>query len=402
MDRQTARNLLETLRTGLPPTGYVRHFTSGRKTEIDYLKQQLDHEKTGALLLHANYGSGKSHLLKYIREAALEAGFAVSQVSIDTKNGIGFHRMDQVLGAVCRGIEIPGGGPGIHALFDRFRRPDINNPLKNQITNNRRWNEQELLASDIVFVALRAYDYFKREWNAGDLSRDLSAEPCEWLYAADKSKYSSTFVYNRFVEALRPRVQDPRDRRVYSQQGSFDFKALNYHNSWLALADLVTLAEAAGLKGLVLLFDEFEDTITNLTNITHQEQALRHLFAFCAGRKFHGMTFYAVTPDFVERCKSQLLAKRGWEIDLSGFDSLPTFSMSTLGVDELQELAIRIMDVHALAYTWRPSPVFLQTTLSTVVQKAANSTSPDRVRQAVRAIVSALDDQIEDQIEEAA
>lgn len=82
-DRATADRVIEQLRYGVPPPEHVRAFTVGRKAQLEALEQSLAQPKnsTGtALLVKANYGSGKSHLLKVVREMALEAGFAVSLV----------------------------------------------------------------------------------------------------------------------------------------------------------------------------------------------------------------------------------------------------------------------------------------------------------------------------------
>src|SRR5690348_14586362 len=103
-----ASKVVESLRKGIPPDGHVRHFTVGRVSETGQLLGRLEQQKSGPLLLHANFGAGKSHLLRFIREAALEQGFAISWVELDAMSAVRFNRMDQILGAICRGIEIPG------------------------------------------------------------------------------------------------------------------------------------------------------------------------------------------------------------------------------------------------------------------------------------------------------
>ncbi|WP_041740462.1 BREX system ATP-binding domain-containing protein, partial [Calothrix sp. PCC 6303] len=114
------QGVIESLRLGIPPSGYIRYFTVGRISEIAQLTARLQQEKSGALLLKANYGSGKSHLLRFIRETALKEGFAISSVTLDAKSGIRFNRMDQILGAIWRGLEIPGNAEnkGVRPFFD--------------------------------------------------------------------------------------------------------------------------------------------------------------------------------------------------------------------------------------------------------------------------------------------
>ena len=98
MEIAEACRVIESLRKGIPPDGFVRHFTVGRDFEIRQLTRQFSDPKAGALLLKANYGSGKTHLLKFIREYALENSYAASTVTLDAKGAVRFNRMDQIFG----------------------------------------------------------------------------------------------------------------------------------------------------------------------------------------------------------------------------------------------------------------------------------------------------------------
>ena len=50
--------LVDSLRLGIPPDGFVRHFTVGRLSEINELTTRLQNNQSGTLLLKANYGQG--------------------------------------------------------------------------------------------------------------------------------------------------------------------------------------------------------------------------------------------------------------------------------------------------------------------------------------------------------
>ena len=90
------------MRKGIPPDGFVRYFTVGRESEIAQLRAKLNPNGGGALLLKANYGSGKTHLLRFIREHALEENWVVSVISLDSAAAVRFNRMDQIGRASCR------------------------------------------------------------------------------------------------------------------------------------------------------------------------------------------------------------------------------------------------------------------------------------------------------------
>src|SRR5208282_318719 len=130
------------------------------------LKQRLVSGNSGALLLHANYGSGKTHLLKLIREIALERGFAVSSVTLDANAAVRFNRMDQILGAICRNIEVPANRDckGMRPLLDLICRcveeakgTTDDGEFWSDLTNQWRWDYSDELDSPAMFLAVRAW-----------------------------------------------------------------------------------------------------------------------------------------------------------------------------------------------------------------------------------------------------
>ena len=387
MDASQAQHVIESLRMGIPPDGFVRHFTVGRKTEIDGLTRQLQDQGGTVLLLKANYGSGKTHLLRYIREEALNQNYAVSSVTLDAKGAVRFNRMDQVFGAVCRGLEVPGasGKKGLRPFFNLLLK-DANNrddtSIWRKISNNWKWDYSEELDSQVVFIALRAWATDRAETQ--DFVEDWFSQP--WVYKVRRN------LYLELVENLRKFFRDPRPEYKFYMDNVFMFQTQGYEQSWAALRDFDRLACASGLKGLIILFDEFEDIISNLPNIAWQEAAFWNLFQFYSGKSFPGKTFFAVTPEFVEKCKIRLLLKGKWDYDFSRFEALPTFEMSPLSTQELEELVIRIVETHGIAYDWSPDLMMELPQFHKIVRKAASSQIQDRARYAIKSVVKSLDE----------
>lgn len=395
MDLTQAQRVIESLRKGIPPDGFVRHFTVGRASEVAQLTERLDDVVPGALLLKANYGSGKTHLLRFIRECALERGFAVSAVTLDARGAVRFNRMDQVFGAICRNIEVPGvpGQKGIRPVLnfvvDRLERAKAakTEPFWQKLTNNWRWDYSEVLDSPAAFVAVRA-------WATGnstvhDRVEDWFLQP--WTYRSQRR-----LLYSDLVGSLRRFFHDPRPEWQFYSDGVFCFHTQGYAQSWSALRDLQRLLCEARLKGLVVLFDEFEDVVTNLNNVAHQEAAFWNLFQFYAGKQFPGLSFYAVTPEFVEKCVTLLIDKGRWDYDYARFKAIPTFQMTPLDVEELEELAMRILEAHGVAYDWEPDLVMRATELNKIVRKAASVQIQDRARHTITTVVKALDRLLEE------
>ncbi|NLJ38123.1 MAG: DUF2791 family P-loop domain-containing protein [Candidatus Atribacteria bacterium] len=387
MDSFQAQHIIESLRLGIPPEGYVRQFTVGRTKEIEDLIKRLQVHNETAVLLMANYGSGKTHLLKYIREESLERNYAVSTVTIDSNSGVRFNRMDQIFGAVCRNIEIPQspGQKGLRSFFN-FLVGEINKKndesIWQEISNNWKWDYSEVLNSPAIFIGIRAWATGNDK--AADIVEDWFFQP--WQYKAKLKK-----LYTQLIENLRPFFRDPRpDWKFYTDQ-VFTFDSNGYSQSWAALSDLNILALYSDLNGLIILFDEFEDVITNLKNVAHQEAAFWNLFHFYSGKKYFGKTFYAVTPAFVEKCKNILLNKGRWDFDFSLFDKLPTYEMSPLTTEHLYELAMRILETHGIAYNWEPDLEMKASQLLKIINAASLQTQ-DRARHIIKSVVKALDD----------
>ena len=395
MDPSNARRVIEDLRIGIPPDGYICHFTVGRKSEIDRLNSRLRQAHKGALLLKANYGSGKTHLLRYLKERALAENYVVSSVTLDAKSAVRFNRMDQILGAIWRGLETPtnNGRKGIRPFMSEICSRIETSKLRKRtcfwcdLSNEWRWDYSEVLEAPSVYIGLRAWVTGKSE--VQELIEDWFFQP--WVYKTQRSR-----LYHSLVGQLRNYFRDPRYDWQFYSDGVFDFSVQAYTQSWAALRDIQRLSVEAGYRGFIILFDEFEDVIHNIRNIQHQESAFWNLFQFYGAKKFDGMTYFAVTPDFAKKCKSLLLEKGRWDYDYSLFDKLPTFEMSPLTAEELQELALKIFEVHGIAYDWEPDSVMKMHELKVIVAKAASVQVQDRARQTIKEIVRHLDRLLED------
>lgn len=76
------RRMVEAFKLGIVPDQAVREFTFGRSPEISFTNDWLEDPDRNVLLLVGEYGSGKTHLLEYIRWMALDAGYACAMVEL--------------------------------------------------------------------------------------------------------------------------------------------------------------------------------------------------------------------------------------------------------------------------------------------------------------------------------
>lgn len=397
IDPSSAEAALEQLRYGLPPSGLAQTFTVGRDEEIRRLTQSLDHaDANRALLIHANYGAGKSHLLRVLREIALERHFAVSLITADASGGVRFNRMDTILGAVCRELEVPDSlEKGVGTLFDLYSSADERRLSANlradrsAISNSGKWDLSERLASPAMFVALRAWFHAPRNSPVRDR---ISA----WLSSPPDYRSQRKLLYTELVANQRRHFRDPRrDWQFYSEE-VFLFHTSGHRQSWDALADLHRLACDSGLRGLVLLVDEFEDVIQNLERKDYKETAFLNLFRFFSGERFPGKSYFAVTPEFSHKCKLELLQRGVYDFDYQRFDELPAFRLSPIDVHDMLTWAKRARKLHSVAYDWPAETHLPDRELLILCERLMKAESPDRVRQAIVTLVRELDTRLED------
>ena len=220
-----AEQAIESLRKGIPPGGMVRSFTVGRQTELNELAATLarpSEHRGSALLIRANYGAGKSHLLRVIREMALGNGYAVASVTVDSQSGVRFNRMDTILGAICRTIEVPASSrKGVGVLFEHYFGADESRlapsliQTRREISDDSRWGLSERLSSPAMFVALRAW----ATSSAGSRTRDVAVD---WLTSPDKYYTTPGRLYDELVGFRGHPFREPRSRQHMLSDGVFE------------------------------------------------------------------------------------------------------------------------------------------------------------------------------------
>lgn len=396
-DAAEAERVIESLRFGIPPSGHLRDFTVGRAAEVARLEASLhkaDHARGDALLVEANYGAGKTHLLCLVRELALAAGYAVALVTVDARSGVRFNRTDQVAAAVMREVEMPGDpGKGVWRLFDAFAKLDSEAltgeraALHGRITSNGTWGFSEVLQSPGLWVAMRAW-VCAADPAVKDLARD-------WLSAPWEYDTTPGMLARELVTALAPKIRDPRSEPSLARDNVFKLRAAGHVQAWATMVDINTLARVCGFRGLILLFDEFEDVIQNMNNIKLEQDAFVNLFRFFAGDRFPGMSYFAVTPEFAVKCRNRLLERFVYDFPTEEFDTLARFRMEPISREQFAELARKVRVVHGAAYEWDAVNGVPDRELDEVVLELFARPSADQIRQAIEGLVAALDERLE-------
>ncbi|MFH1077089.1 MAG: BREX system ATP-binding domain-containing protein [Pseudomonadota bacterium] len=74
---------IEALRLGIVPCDSIEKWTQGRSEELKKILAWLNDLGQGTLIIEGQYGSGKTHMLRYLYSAALQSGYAVAMIDLD-------------------------------------------------------------------------------------------------------------------------------------------------------------------------------------------------------------------------------------------------------------------------------------------------------------------------------
>jgi len=308
----------------------------------------------------------------------------VSLVTMDSKSGVRFDRLSQIIGAICRNIEIPSKNKkGVRQLLDAFREAGndkLDREFWAELHNNCKWDRRQHFETEPFFIGLRAWFF---------CDPDIEAYIENWFQSPHRnSDGRPRHLYKILIEGMRRFYRDARPKQYFTPE-RIDLTR-NDELCWAFLRDLHLAAKKIGLKGLVLCLDEFEDILYNLTRIDAKKMAFCNLFELFYGHQYRAHAYFAVTPGFALKCKQELTRKGEYDYDFSQFDSLKQFEMAPIEQEDIQVLCDRIVQTHATAFSWKPSGKCLRS-ISGIVERFSTDSSQDRVRQCIRHIVQGLD-----------
>lgn len=215
----TPRRLIEAFRHGIVPKDCISSFTFGREIETKKLIQWLHDPNQSGLLLVGGYGSGKTHLLNYIKHVALKENFAVSLTEVN-----------------------PYESP-----FSKPKRvyAQIANNLRFKNDSSKLGGFEELLKKIFDNGLLRNHFYFRHVHE--NLNNSLV-----WQWIQAKEDYA------------RPYSEDNRFSNfpgIYGHHGN----TANIFCNLLSSLGWATQQNAVDLNGVLLIFDEAESLSSKLT-----------------------------------------------------------------------------------------------------------------------------------------
>lgn len=263
-----SRRIVEAFRMGIVPDDCVASMTAGRDDEVERLQQWLMQNKGSALLV-GDYGSGKSHLLRYLSLQALEQHYAVAWVQMEP-NETPLYKPKRIYHDVAESLQ--------------YRLPGQTKLL----------GFRDLVRSSLENGALRDHEYFKHLLD--ESASDVQYEDMfwEWIEASedvvrpiDWQEDPWGYRYNRF-QYVPP---------MYGHTTAANI--ICYLLSGLAWA----ATHALGLKGVLVCIDEAEsiDVSASQTQVDRGRNFLQGLVRVTnddermLGSPFHSDLVYSGT-----------------------------------------------------------------------------------------------------------
>ena len=346
------RRVLERLREGLYDPLAV-HLLTAHRAELDArLRQDLLNVEAGVgahLCVCGPYGQGKSHTLAYLREAALQQGYAVSAVNLDARE-TPLHRFRQVYRALLQGLAFPAEPEKSVAYASFIDAWNAWVEARAHRSEDRASALAALLPAEMphvfkaILVALVQPTLEVAPRQRG-MARYRDFRPGEFPWALRRALEGETVPVVRLRAALKYR------------QVSF------YRQSSLALSDdesllqmvlaLPQLFRRMGYRGWVLLADEGEA----ISQVRRPQRASGYRILhrlLCPNSPLPGFyPVFAFTPDFFQHLQEEDYSLPEFDRDYTqAWRQLSLYQLPSLSPAVWRDLCETLIALHAAAYGW--------------------------------------------------
>lgn len=363
-----ARALVRSLTRGTAISEGVRYIHVGHEkwlaAQRELLREIAEDGHADTKFVRGAYGAGKSHFLSMVQDLAREDGWATSHIECKV-DGVQIDRFETLYPRIASKLTFAdlsassadaSEGPRDAMLFvlDKWAREQarrsgvreggLTRPIDADVRVHAHL-EKGLLRSSLPPDFVRALTVFARAHLAQDTESMMSVSA--WMAGA-----------NEWASLPSSYLQRPTMRM--SEAGRFELRPIGKGTARDAMRGLLWLVRSAGYSGLVLCIDEIEE-LAKLGTKKRQDQALQALREFVdhAGGEggFRNLCIYlAATPEMFEGeyyfLRYDALATRiqavsseiNWRNPVIDLDRTP------LKTAELRTMALRIRDVHRLAY----------------------------------------------------
>jgi hypothetical protein len=402
-EKEVSVQIVESLRRGLPPERGVDRYSVGNEKLINGIKRfHLSGINDRGIIrfISGSWGVGKTHFFRILREVSFQNHCLVSNVELSV-NEAPLNKFERVFYGIVRNITTPtnydnettqSAAPFGSVVQESLLYLATGSPTAERQITYEDYNQ----ASEILMA---------------DHSIDID-------FKKMIQKYWETFL----PDAAEPMLQQQTRGEIlqwFSGEGTLGAyrkrfgvnKIVSKDNAKLMLQSLAGFVRLSGYQGLVILFDEAEqsysimrksalkDAHNNLLSLINNIESLPGLFLI-----------YATTPDFYSDPKHGIviygaLAGRIGKPEQRrprALDTVWNFDEEVTELTDYQAAATKILGIYAQAYDLTASDLLSSDQVNTFVQELFgmhSSLSPVHFwRLMVTALIMRLDDYLEDDV----
>jgi len=370
LDKWAARDIVDALRQGVVPERNLEMMYVGQEEARGHMREQLDYVTTGRSafkFIRGAYGSGKSFMMAWLRDTALEAGFAVATVRVSAEMSLA--NLADFYSGMMDGLRVAEkrNASGLSDIFEAWL-----------LTMQRRTEQVEGISSRDPKQRERLVELVRERIQA-QLSQLASLDA--GLAPALGAFYEARMAGNEEL-AMHARAWLRGDRSLPSSalrrigvRGNLEPEQVLPR-----LRALLEIIEATHLRGLVILIDELELVRRRPHRGTRDQayETLRALIDEVGENRLPRCLLVSTGTDtfFDDRryglASYEALYHRVCAPELTGsFDSVrqPVIRLEGLNRDRLIELATRARAIHASAYRWEAEQRLPDSDLQALVDK---------------------------------
>lgn len=347
-----AENIIEQLRRGLPPEYGVQHYSAGYDRFIEGVKRhhlkKIEH--FGKIrFVSGHWGSGKTHFFGLLKESAAEQNCLVANVQL-TKEESPLNKFERVFYTIIRRIITPEYHNERNTmnevnLFERVLQESLS-----YLSSGEHKLPLEIVYSD--------YDTAQQKLFS-DSSIDIDFKTIVRLYW-------ETYLATNEDEPVALQEKRARLLQWFGGEGKLtDFrrnygvsKMVDKTNAKLMLRSLASFVKLSGYQGLMILFDEAEQSYSVMRKSALKDAHNNLLTLINSINEVPGLLLiYATTPEFYNDPKygikiyGALSSRIGqppnnpprapetvWNLDVFNFN-----------VTAYQEVAVKVLGIYAIS-----------------------------------------------------
>jgi len=350
-DLEMNRKMVESLRHGIPPERGVSLYSVGHEKLVEGVKaHHIDPigQQGKIRFLSGSWGSGKTHFFRILQEIAFENKCLVSNVELSVDEAP-FNKFEMVFYSIVRNIQTPSHyRAGSHTEVAPF-----GHVLEEALTY--------LASGSPSAVGKITHEHYGAA--RGKLMADAAID-IDFKKIVDQ--YWKTFFAERVHESLRDEMRGEilqwfaGEGNLKTFRSKFGInKMVSRESAKILLQSLAGFVRLAGYRGLVILFDEAEQSYSTMKK-ADLKVAHNNLLSIINNIESSACLFmiYATTPDFFDEprygiVKYPALASR---VGMPN-DRPPTALQRIWNLDAIEDnpedyetAAVRISNIYAQAY----------------------------------------------------